>query len=673
VGIVSVTTLKKLARLTCSALVFLPCPGFGEANDFADLTIEELTGIQVSSASKYVQPVREAPASVEVISRHDIQRNGWRTLTDALSSLPGIYNSTDHAYSFLGTRGFSVPGDYNTRFLLLIDGVRASDATYGQASLGQDFGIDMALIERIEYVSGPGSAIYGGNAIFGVVNVITRKAEEHAPLSISAFMSSDGWREGRMAGVQRYDSGATMMLSYSRATKSGRDIQYADPGGQLTVAGGGISPDGVAHDADSQQFRRLYGRYENGGFSVTGRYSNRQARPASGLYGTLFNDTGLVLEDVGMVLNGRYQGRLADDARFEARVDYSDISYQANYPYEDSDRYLNRDKTSGRSLLGDFRYFYNGFDKHKVLAGFEAQWLSARQRNYDLDAAINPPIDVTSRSHRLGLYIQDEWAFASDWRLSLGVRYDAPSDGDGQTSPRLGLIWLPSPATSIKLLAGSAYRLPTPYERDYANGFNYLANPGLKPEEIRTLELVWEQQLGNGKQFKISAFDYSLKQLITQRTLPGDVYQYANSDSVGARGVETSWHSTWASGARLQASITYTHTFDGQGNRLGNAPNWQGKLLGMAPVWKDVWWLAADAQAASKNSYQWNGQTWHLPAGALINATLSGRRIWAGMDVHIRARNLLGRHFAYPASGEGASPSVPGYGRAWEMGVSYAF
>ncbi len=145
-----------------------------ETADLTELSFESLSTLQVSTASRFLQSVREAPSAVQVIRREDIRRHGWQTLTEALSSLPGFYPLNDGAYDFPGTRGFLIPGDYNTRFLLLVDGQRINDNIYQQALMGEDFPIDLMLVERIEYVPGPGSSIYGGNAIFGVVNVILR-------------------------------------------------------------------------------------------------------------------------------------------------------------------------------------------------------------------------------------------------------------------------------------------------------------------------------------------------------------------------------------------------------------------------------------------------------------------------------------------------------------------
>ena len=96
------------------------------------------------------------------------------TLADLPAANPGLYLSNNRNYSYVGVRGFSVPGSYNSRLLVLVDGFRVNESVYDSAYVDNVSHIDVDLIERVEYVPGPGSAIYGSSAFFGVVNIITR-------------------------------------------------------------------------------------------------------------------------------------------------------------------------------------------------------------------------------------------------------------------------------------------------------------------------------------------------------------------------------------------------------------------------------------------------------------------------------------------------------------------
>ncbi|MEO8410665.1 MAG: TonB-dependent receptor plug domain-containing protein, partial [Propionivibrio sp.] len=221
------TLRRTLAVAIVASAATLSAPvAAAEGADFTDLDLEALMATTVSSASKFVQSEREAPSAVEVITREDIRRHAWRTLNEALVSLTGVYSVTDRAYDRLGARGFLIPGDYNTRFLLLIDGQRVDDNTYGQATFGHEFPLDLALVERIEYVPGPGSSIYGSNALFGVINVITRRAAQMPPAQLAVRLTDDGWREGRVTLAHTLDSGASLLLSATEASRPGSDQTY---------------------------------------------------------------------------------------------------------------------------------------------------------------------------------------------------------------------------------------------------------------------------------------------------------------------------------------------------------------------------------------------------------------------------------------------------------------
>src|SRR5947208_13903111 len=147
-----------------------------------EISLEELIKMEipgVEAASKYKQKVTEAPSSVTIVTADEVKRYGHRTLADILQSAPGLYVTYDRNYSFLGVRGFNL-GDYNNRVLLLVDGHRLNNSLSDSAFIGTEFPLDVDLIERVEIIRGPGSSLYGNNAFFGVINVITRKGRDMA-------------------------------------------------------------------------------------------------------------------------------------------------------------------------------------------------------------------------------------------------------------------------------------------------------------------------------------------------------------------------------------------------------------------------------------------------------------------------------------------------------------
>jgi len=181
----SLTTVLIFILGTCDY-----CHSQQPLSDLSEATLEELGSIQVYSASKRIQPSGEAPSSVTVVSADDIQKQGYRTVADILRTVRSFYVTYDRIYSSLGVRGFARPGDFNTRILLLVNGHRLNDNIYDEAMIGTEFPVDIDLIQRIEIVRGPVSSLYGSNALFAAINIVTKEARDINGLDVSAVAAS---------------------------------------------------------------------------------------------------------------------------------------------------------------------------------------------------------------------------------------------------------------------------------------------------------------------------------------------------------------------------------------------------------------------------------------------------------------------------------------------------
>ena len=140
-----------------------------------------------------------------------------------LRSVRGFYVTYDRNYSYLGVRGFSRPGDYNARVLLLVDGHRLNDNVFGSALIGSEFPLDVELIERVEIIRGPSSSLYGTSAFFAVINVITRDTPQVRGTEIAGALGS--FDDGAGASQLRspvHERRERRPLGHGRTTARGR-------------------------------------------------------------------------------------------------------------------------------------------------------------------------------------------------------------------------------------------------------------------------------------------------------------------------------------------------------------------------------------------------------------------------------------------------------------------
>ncbi|HWR89151.1 MAG TPA: TonB-dependent receptor plug domain-containing protein, partial [Dissulfurispiraceae bacterium] len=264
--------MKRAVLLSCFMLMLWFNPGVLQAQDadkLADMSMEDLINVKVYGASKFEQSLIDAPSSVTIITADDIRKYGYRTLADVLRSVRSLSVTNDRNYSYLGARGFGRTGDYNSRFLVVVDGHRINDNIYDSSLFGTEFIVDVDLIDKVEIIRGPGSSLYGNNAFFGVVNVITRKARSFGRPELSAEAGRYDSYKGRVSYGHDFANGVELSLSGSLYDSNGQERlfykEFDDPS----------TNNGVAEHGDYDRNYSLFGNVLYKDVTLQGAFVSR--------------------------------------------------------------------------------------------------------------------------------------------------------------------------------------------------------------------------------------------------------------------------------------------------------------------------------------------------------------------------------------------------------------
>ena len=630
------------------------------ADDLTSLSLDQLMEVTIVGAAKYVQRQSEVAAAVSVITRQEIRAFGWRTLAEALASLPGVHTSYDRQYSYIGLRGFGLPGDFNTRALVTIDGNRVNAPQADTGPSGRDLPIDIDLIERIEFIPGPGGAVYGQNAMFGVVNVITRRGSDVDGIELAAaWQRPQAQREGRISWGQRLDNGVDVLVSASALQARGED-RFTDFGAA------GVA--GVATGLDGERDKEFYARVSHGPWSFDYTYGDHRKDDPTAAYNADPLVPGQYQGDLFSLAQLQYQASFVGDTlHLLGRLFMGHQLYSSTLSYTTPFAFPAISDWRGAEL----RLLYTALAGHKLMLGMEYQDnVRYDQIINDLAAPANS-IFIPGSGYRAGFYAQDEWRVNDALTATLGLRVDRNNVTGTKSSPRAALIWQAARQTTLKALYGRAHRAPNAYERDYFDGFALVANPALKGERIDTLEMVADHRIGNDLTVRGSAYLWKMASLITLGSDPASgLLQYQSGETVKARGLELSADKTWTTGARLRGSVSFQNVAYAGGAKLLNSPSLLGKLNLSTPLPLAGLHLGYELQYDSRRL---SGDGSRLGGYALSNLNLSTHTLAKGLALSIGIYNLFDKRHAQPGADSNWQNAIEQDGRSVRVKLSQRF
>ena len=257
------------------------------ARDVGQIPLEELMRLSVErvfGASDRLQPVTEAPSSVTIVTADDISRYGYRTLADILRGVRGFYVTNDRNYSYVGVARFRPAG----RLQHARPAARQRPSRQRQrlrpGVVGEEFGIDVAMFERVEIIRGPASSLYGTSAFFAVVNVVTRTARSLNGASFDVDAGTLGTQlVTRIGRRPRLANGIDFALSGTYERSNGVSRLY------LPAFDAPGDNGGVAENLDGEQSGQVYGRFSMNNLTVTGTFGQRLKDVPTASFFSVFN------------------------------------------------------------------------------------------------------------------------------------------------------------------------------------------------------------------------------------------------------------------------------------------------------------------------------------------------------------------------------------------------
>jgi len=596
--------MKKMLSLWCVSLLCCGTEALAISQDRADslthLAQLDLTGLQevevklddvfdlfdglvkarkVSVASGVAQDTASAPAVTTLITAQDIEAVGARSLNEALAMVPGLHVGRrgigyDHIYTLRGIHTNPSP-----EVLVLLNGIPIKKAHDGRSETDA---LPASLIQRIEVIRGPGSALYGADAFAGVINIISKTAADIQGTELGVRGGSFNQGELWIAQGQQYGAfDLALMLNWYRS--DGHDGWVEEDaqtqldrlfGSQASLAPGALDAQrDLLHlhldlgIGDYWRWRGSLRRNQNAGVGLGfGQALDHQAQP----------DTDSFLTDL------TYENRnLSPNWELKAQLSYQTFDSSGNYSLYPPgafggafpDGFLWDIGLQGDQTRVESNALYRGFANHAVRfgAGWQAARLSevSESRNWGVDLASGFPyplgslVDVsnsgevflpTATRRNLFAYAQDSWGFSNNWELTAGVRYDDFSDFGNTLNPRLALVWKSTPHLTSKLLFGSAFRAPTLAELGFKNPLIGLGNQSLKAETIDTWELAWDWLVTSDVHMALNLFHYQIKDKIG---FPGGQIQYANYGQWRGQGFE--WEARWKFSTRAALLFNYAY------------------------------------------------------------------------------------------------------------------
>lgn len=486
----------------------------------------------VTTASKTKEMSSNAPATSTTLTADDLRRYGIRTIGEAINFLSLGATSYNPFYTpDVSVRGVGLEGDQGNHVLLLVDGHAMNDALFGSARFGRGVGMPIELIDHVEVILGPGSVLYGSNAMLGVVNIVTKRAKEHkgghlvfeteVPISYRGNVSAGtpfelfGSPGEIVVGVEYYQSDGPSLelgpqnIGVNPATGRPWPLNYEGPGG---VWGGTTKNTPYARVPSAYLSTRVGNfqlRVHASTFTFAAPFRGRRIQDVA-----LFDDPNTYQIDRSLRGDVIWEQPVSEifTPKVRAYIDSfdnrtyqtaSDFLYCRNNVRACQWAAVGVTRWGGVEAQGAFNWTRDG--RLVTLLGVDARWRFVQGRNevsnYDTGAPLFPLNAPYKREGAmLGPYLQTTWQPVAVFGVNAGARLDYDPRFDPVISPRVAVTTKPWQDGTLKAVYAEAFRAPSFIESE-TYGPILLRPRNLVPETVRSIEASVEQRFGSQRIF----------------------------------------------------------------------------------------------------------------------------------------------------------------------------
>lgn len=622
--------------------------------DATDIPFEELLNTEYIPASHIANKVNKASSAVSVVTAQDIKDYGYRTLGEILGSMRGLQVFQNYHYGFLGGRGFSAAGEYAGRIAVLIDGYRADDPLYGQAYFGHDGLLDVAMIDKVEYIPGGGSAGYSSGALLGVINIITKKGDDIDGAEFAVGYGTHNSKTIRASFGEKFDNGVEILLNASKNSTDGRSFTYNINGVNTTFDG---------QDSDKNNRIFLKASYEN--FSLESAWVNRDKDIVYYPFFGIDSQTQFFTTDKNRFTRLKYDKDILPTLKLSTSLwsgEYHYFGHDVVYYAPD----MIDNAADAKWLGGDIKLISTGWDNHILSFGAEYRydygmvWID----NYITVATNTEDITKTEYENRktYSFYAYDEFKLTPYVNLNYGFRYENGYNGYHAISPQVAILWRARENTLLKLSSEQTHRRMTPAEGD---------NP--TPETAQTTELVIEQDFADKTKLVASLFHYHISNRIGR---------ISESDIV-TNGVELELTKQWENRMRLKSSYTFQDAKEVDTDLpLINSPKHLAKLNLSVPLLNEKLRMGLEVQYVGERPLYTTQRKEYAPSHTLTNLTFTSHHFIPKTNISFAIKNLMDKKYGdvlAPQYLGGTEPqdqeglTYPEYGRTFWLDLEYKF